>query len=275
MSSLVLDIDGLEPVPEDIENILLGYTLQKDAHQELLETPDEKNGGLLCLVREHLNNKDESDDEYNETSSSKSSIQYHTYTDNYEEYTILEKHLEFSESIFNINTFGHYILSEIKDSKMEYGLFKDNLVETTFSTITNIIKAKISGTCTLMNELMCFLDEMLFVEVENVSSFYIDDAEFAITQVYYGQAEWLDARDQQKFKFTKDKPIFIEGEIMILMCFVNDYLSILDKIQEHIDTRHVKYSTHVKALKLITRIYEKIERLKDKLVDIINHSIGN
>lgn len=301
MSILSLELDDIDPVPDNLEEILLLYHHDHACKSHIHSTnnndmqpstpplvvgtpPEEKEEGLLCLVRETYSsvssNTIDNDVDNSKTSSScddydDNNTQHRLYKDDYEEYTILEKHLEFSESINILNNLGHYILLELKNKKVEGGLFKDAIVELTYSIIGNIIKAKISGTCTLMNELMCLLDEMLFAEVENVSHFYIDDKKFPVTQIYYGQEQWLDIHEQQKFVFISETSSLVEGEVMILLCFINDYMSLLDGIQEHIDSRQTKYSTHLKASRISTKIYEKLDRLKEKYLSIINKSITN
>jgi hypothetical protein len=250
-----LDLEDLDPVPDNIEDILI---LGKGENTLSSATPvcDEviEYEEYACLIRP-----------VEETEKH--------YVDNYEEYNIVEKHLGFSESMFNINKRGYHIIAEMKERKMEGGVFKGELVETAFICLNNVVKARVSGTCTLMNELMCLLDEVLFMEVESLMHFYIGESEYTLAKVYYGQDDWMEEVKEQTFRFDIGTCLS-EGEIMIILCFVNNYMHLLDRVQDYVDGSDVKSSIHTKITHMTNRIYEKLDRLKEKFLVIIGESIS-
>jgi len=187
-------------------------------------------------------------------------VAFKLYKDDYDVYGQLEKHLSFSERLVFLNKRGHYLIDNIRKTKVSGNI----VVETVVMAIRHIVKCKTLGSCTLMNELYCYLDEAMFHDIEDeIDTFYVDDDSYPITTVYYGQEAWLGDVEVQEFQFSCGEN-FEEGELMILACFFNDYITLLEKILDNTDAQRVKTT--------VGKITSHIERAKSLIIETIGNS---
>lgn len=255
---MFLDIEDISPVPVNIEE-LLGLGLRDEAIDH-----DPLDNASHTSSSDTLSNSETASQHalylYREQALKVSSNEYF-------EYNTLEQHVHFSKSLHRINYMGHYIGSELKMKKAEMEPLV-NLVQYTVNTTT---RAKLIGTCTLFNELICYLDELLFADVEHLTHFYIEEDAYPITKVYYSQ-DWIQDQEYSDFELEESCSLD-EGEIMIIIVWINEYLSVIDSVSDYVDQSSTKYTTHMKLLVIIEKISERLEILKDRLYNVIRESI--
>lgn len=191
------------------------------------------------------------------------------YKDDYDDYNHVEKHVNFSENLYNLNKRGYYLMDELRRKKPE----GDALLESIIGTLKITLKNKLSGTCTLMNELYCYLDELLFTSIDedNINAFFIGEDAYPITKIYYGQESWIgESIYLQNYSFVKSKYIE-EGEMMVIACFYNDYLTLLEKIMEYVEGVGIKCD----SIRLLTTNIGKLTSILDRAKLIILDKIGS
>lgn len=192
------------------------------------------------------------------------------YKNDYDDYSHIERHIQFSESLYNINKRGIYILDQLKrknDSAIIYSLV---------TTIKLTTKCKLMGTCTLMNELYCYLDQLIFSTIDEniINVFFIDDDAYPLTNVYYGQDRWLGDRVYfQAFEFDSNAE-FNDSEMMIVACFFNDYMTILEKIIDYIETLSIHQDNIKQLITNIGKIQCLLDRSKIMLLDTIGNNLN-
>lgn len=192
------------------------------------------------------------------------------YNNDYDDYSHIERHIEFSESLYNINKRGIYILEELKRKN------DSSLIDSMITTIKLTTKCKLMGTCTLMNELYCYLDQLMFSTIDEnaINVFFIDDDTYPLTNIYYGQDNWLGDRLYfQAFEFDK-RTEFNDSEMMIIACFYNDYMTLLEKIVDYIETLSIHQDTTKPLITNIGKITGLLDRAKVKLLDKIGNNIN-
>jgi hypothetical protein len=120
--------------------------------------------------------------------------------------------------------------------------------------------------------LQYFLDELMYSEVKNINKFYIEDNEYNISKLYFGQEEWIIDIYVQKFTFYSEKDLNI-NEAMYLMCYLKEYDNCLLEIEEFI--KPIKTIPKIKR-----RIRDTIQRIRLRhsniwtvLSNIINNDI--
>ena len=188
------------------------------------------------------------------------------YKDDYDCYEKIKNHLGFSEDLHILNETGHYLISQLKEKAdpITHEL-SDPIVEYIYTSIKMSTKARNVGTGTFYNELLCVLDELLFSDVDDMDSFYLNETEYKLTSVYYGQEEWMEKYDIQRFQFSQSESLE-EGEIIILMCYINDYTALIDRIQDHIDDiSGPKSLTCLKVSKISSKISTRLDKIKEHL----------
>ncbi len=207
------------------------------------------------------------------------------YKDTYNAYSQVEKHIGFAESLYFLNKRGHYLLDEIRRTKFvtpdsprpgsggEASTSEqlDVLVDSVTYAIVSTVRARMMGTSTLMNELYCYLEEVMFQDVgdSDIEEFFILDDSYPLTAMYYSQETWVVDHGIQQFSFARDRK-FEEGELMMIVCFFNDYISLLDKIAEYLDGG--KTEVHRRLEYTVGRISGIIERVKGHVLDQISRA---
>lgn len=189
----------------------------------------------------------------------------------YEEYEKLEKHIEISYDIFKLESEGKHIMNEIKTKK---GIPEGSFQESIYTTIKGLMRAKLLGTGTLINELINLLDALLFSEIENMTHFYIDDGEYRLVDVYYGQELWITENFiQQQFELDGESKDFEEGEIMLVLCYINNYEKLLEYIVEHAENANVSPFLVRRLISITTQIQESYSKLKQTLTMKLSQTI--
>ena len=189
------------------------------------------------------------------------------YKDAYEAYNHIEKHQQFAETLYFLNKRGHYIIDELKRTKIDgFGNKIDPLVDSVIYAIVSTVRARQIGTSTLMNELYFYLEEVLFHDAVSIEEFYIDEDAYPLTAIYYGQERWIVDIDTQPFSFVRH-PKLEEGELMLLACYFNDYLALLERITDHIEsTGAPRTESHKRLEYTMSRVSVLIDRVKQHLM---------
>ncbi len=223
---------------------------------------------ILCFTSSTVSNSN------NDIPQSNNLVLQKDFKDNYNEYTILDSHIGFSDALFRINSQGNHLINELKNKKNVL-IPGDSLAEKAYFILKSVIKDKTFGTSNLMNELLYLLDELMIEQVKEITHFYIDDDEFPITKVYYGQKQWIGEDDEfvQKYELVKATDGNLEeGEIMLLLCFLTNYLTITENIILFLDSEKCTH-IHDRLEMLLVKIENKLSGLKTQLYDIINKSL--
>ncbi len=193
------------------------------------------------------------------------------YKDDYDDYVKINCHLGFSEDLHVLNEKGQYIVNQLKykvDPDTHATI--DVKVETIYNSIRQSIRSRNLGTSTFFNELMCVLDELLFNDVEDMEVFYLNDNEHKLTKIYYGQEEWAEDYEIQHFEFSKNSTLE-EGEIMFLLCFVNDYIALLERVIDYIERISDENTASLKVSKIALKILSRLEKAKDLLTTLLSN----
>lgn len=193
------------------------------------------------------------------------STQAHNF---YEEYVALDKHIEFSRQMFYLNRLGHNILHEIDRCK-GYKLRKANKNEAvyiTYVTILNTIKPRKSLCNNIFSSLLYYLDELLFIDVYSLTSFVMEDGEFAIEKVYYNQGDWM-KDDVEMPTYEIESISSLTGkDSEIMKVFFDLYEKLINDIKEYvINTYDKKLKIRKKVLRIIAKISVKHKTAMDTM----------
>ena len=150
--------------------------------------------------------------------------------DHYESYSWIQKHINISENLYNIDKLGKHLLDQIAAKKnMKATNRKGLLLSKEYETIYNSIHETINVyrfRSRLYLTLQYYMDEAMFNMIdESESYFYIGDDSFELTKVYFGQDTWINS-DIQRFELAVGSSLQCE-EALLIRCFFTDYEKIL------------------------------------------------
>lgn len=172
---------------------------------------------------------------------------------NAEEYSKIENHIMLSKSIYELDMKGRHIINEfnLKKSigKKRNGSYIFN--ESMTIIYNNLIHCLSLKRLKMYFCLQYFLDEVMYHEVTKSNKFYIEDNEYNISQIYFGQDDWIYDVMIQHFHFDANKDADSTGlnihEAMYLICYLKDFDHCLLHIEDYI-----------KPFKTIPRIKSKL-----------------
>lgn len=188
----------------------------------------------------------------------------------YEEYVALDKHVDFAKQMFYLNRLGHNILSQIDNSK-GYKLRKANKnddIYIAYVTIMNTIKPRKSLCNNIFSSLLYYLDELLFIDVYSLSSFVIEDGEFAVEKIYYNQGEWIKDDDSSHVvSYEIEKTCGLtDKDRQVVAVFFELYEKLINNIKEYVtDTYDKKLKIRKKVLRIIAKISFKHKKASDTI----------
>ena len=189
----------------------------------------------------------------------------------YKEYEKLEQHIWISYEFYKLDKEGRHIMNEIKSKKK---VQEGSIGERILMAIKDMLKARMAGTGNLVNELYNLLDGLLFAEVETMKHFQIDDDEYRLTDVYYGQDTWISENfRQQDFEFNAEIQGFEEGEMMLVLCYFNNYDSLMEHILEHLEGVSGSFFLKKKIMTIIGQIQEGYAKVRHRLTDMLSETI--
>lgn len=181
--------------------------------------------------------------------------------DHYESYSWIQKHINISEALYNIDKLGKHFLEQIAAKKnMKATNRKGLLLSKEYETIYNSIHETINVyrfRSRLYLTLQYYMDEAMFNMIdESESYFYIGDDSFELTKVYFGQDTWITS-DIQRFELAASKETPECDEALLIRCFFADYEKILTQIEALL--RDIEDDTNYK-----TQIFKVIGKIRGK-----------
>ena len=183
--------------------------------------------------------------------------------DHYESYSWIQKHINISEDLYNIDKLGKHLLDQITVKKnMKAANRKGLLLSKEYETIYNSIHETINVyrfRSRLYLTLQYYMDEAMFNMIdESESYFYIGDDSFELTKVYFGQDTWINS-DIQRFELAASRSEETPQceEALLIRCFFTDY----EKILTHIESLllNIEDDTNYK-----TQIFKVIGKIRSK-----------
>jgi hypothetical protein len=188
----------------------------------------------------------------------------------YNEYNIIEKHIEFSRELHSLNLIGKSIIKSIELKKHlrikrsgNYVFGPDVLV--IYNNIIDLTNIKRFNKLRLYFCIQYYLDELLFNDIKTLDIFNIEDESYKLTDLYFNQSLWnpLLLDDINIGNFTDDK-FLTADEAIILKSYIRQYINFMESLTVYLDTLiDIDY-----IKRKITNIFNKI-RLKIILVDTI------
>lgn len=191
--------------------------------------------------------------------------------DQYSDYEKVESHLEMSKTLFFIDKKGQHILSELQEKKVNNKKKKTFTEEVgrIYTTLIDVLNVK-KLTPRLFCDLLHVLDELVFKEVAEYEHFYIEDEQYELTKIYFGQSTWICDQDIQHYKFMEFTYIDV-NEAMYLTCYLREYENFLLTIEEYITDLNCDLKRRISQT--IGRIRRKLKIIWDILVVIISEGI--
>lgn len=192
------------------------------------------------------------------------------------EYSKIENHLSFSKTIYLIKQKGKNILENFKKHKYEKknrrgaSLFIGD-VSTIYINLTNIVH-KTNNTLNLFFCLKYYLDELMFGEIKNLTTFTIEDQNYDLTKVYYHASEWIQDQDTQSFEFYDEMEVNI-NEAMYLVCYLKEFEDLFLQIEEYLKTFKDTYTIKKKLIRITNRLRLKLKIIWDIIIEIINNKL--
>ena len=187
-----------------------------------------------------------------------------------EEYTKIENHIRFARHLNEIDRKGKHIIYEFQAKKsktMNKRTNTYNFESATSRVYKNILHCLSLKRLRLYFYLQYFLDELLFFEAQNSSIFYIEDAEYNISKLYFGQDEWIaDQSYYQKYEFYENTAINIH-EAMYLVCYLKEFDLFLIDLEQYI-----KPFKEIKRIK--TKLRYTIQKIRQRHSDVWKVLLG-
>jgi hypothetical protein len=181
--------------------------------------------------------------------------------DHYESYSWIQKHIQISEDLYNIDKLGKYFLEQITLKKnLKVGNRKGLLLSKEYEMIYNSINETINVyryRSRLYLTLQYYMDEAMFNKIdESEKFFFIGDECFELTKMYFGQDVWINNVDVQRFELPAEVNLQCE-EALLIRCFFTDYEKILKRIEALLE--EVEDGMHYK-----TQISKAIGKIRSK-----------
>jgi len=198
---------------------------------------------------------------------------------NAEEYNKIENHIMLSKSIYELDMKGRHIINEFNEKK-SIGKKRNGSFIFTDSMTTiynNLIHCLSLKRLKMYFCLQYFLDEVMYHEVTKTNKFYIEDNEYNISQIYFGQDDWIYDVMIQHFHFDKkcediNTDLNIH-EAMYLICYLKDFDQCLLHIEDYIKPFKTIPKIKSKLRYTFHRIRVRHNYIWPLLLSIINENI--
>lgn len=192
----------------------------------------------------------------------------------YKEYEKIEKHIEFSTNLFELDLKSRHIILQFNKNKSK-GIRRSGtyIFEDKINTIyNNIINCSGLKRLRLYFCLQYFLDEMMYYDVKNTEQFFIEDNTYNISKMYFCQEEWINNISIQEYEFYKIDDLNM-NEAMYLICYLKEFDNFLLKIESYIKAYKDISSIKSKLRDTIYRIRCRHNNIWLILIAIINNSL--
>jgi hypothetical protein len=187
--------------------------------------------------------------------------------DVFNEYEIIDKHINFSSELHLLNITGKHLIREVEKKKHirqkksgNYVFAQD--VQSIMNVIIDITNTKRFNKLRLYFCIQYYLDELMFKFIKNLDNFYIEDECYKLTDLYFNQTTWntITIDDIPQIKLSDDKFINAD-EALIFQSYFNQYTYFLDII--------IKYIERLQEVDYIRRKFKNIcNRIKNKITNI-------
>ena len=194
----------------------------------------------------------------------------------YESYCLIQKHMNISEDLYNIDKIGKHVLTEIQEKKNtkqngrrgykfseEYEIIYNSIYDT-----INVCRFK----SRLYLSLLYYLDEVLFNNIpDDHDAFYIEDDRYDLTKLYFDQEYWVRHIGIQTFSLPHvDSSSFTMDEALLINCFFSKYESLLKDILAILVDIPDEASYKKKIVNVIGRIRSKHNTALQIIMDTVN-----
>jgi len=197
--------------------------------------------------------------------------------DHYESYSWIQKHINISEELYNIDKLGKHFLEQIATKKnMKATNRKGLLLSKEYDTIYNSIHETINVyrfRSRLYLTLQYYMDEAMFNMIdESESYFYIGDESYELTKLYFGQDIWISGGDIQRFELSTNSSLQCE-EALLIRCFFADYEKLLERIEVLLADIEDERNYKTQILRVIGKIRGKHSMSLTILEDMIKKDL--
>lgn len=192
--------------------------------------------------------------------------------DSYNEYEHVERHINYSKTLQEINERGWRFIHEIEIKKRVGGRKKyEKDVYAIHHALGNILKPKVILCNNLYSSLVYYLDEMLYYDVRSINTFIIEDDSYPLSFIYFNNSEWNpDVGQQQAFQLESVSSI-TDVEAALLMTLLQDYETLLQDLYVNIKSRKDRLvdKMFIKLIRIINRLKRRINLLRSSALKII------
>jgi len=210
-------------------------------------------------------------------------LDYNEYT----EYNKIERHIQYSNALFKLTHIGKHIIQEIQSKKMQCNKLqckkydkshiKNNIPDEVCNVLSDVIKPP-SLSSNMYSSFVYFLDELLYFDAPKINYFVIEDDQYPLSFMYFNQSEWNGDHVQENLNsFVLDNnPHFSDTEALLINCFITEYISLLEDIEDDIyDHVYIETNLERRLVQNIQRLKEQLETIKSKLTIIITKYLSD
>lgn len=178
----------------------------------------------------------------------------------YESYSLIQKHMYISESLYDLDLYGKHIMAEIRSRKNvkpgKRGVTFCKEYETLYGCISDTVNVG-RFKSRLYLTLLYYLDEALFNNIpEDHEFFFIEDDRYELTKLYFDQLIWMRSNDIQRFTLEDDASLTIDDALLI-NCFFVKFTQVLEYIEEMLSSISDEVRYKRKIISVIQRIRTK------------------
>jgi hypothetical protein len=180
--------------------------------------------------------------------------------DVYQEYGIIDKHIELSSDLHILNITGKQLIQEIQRKKHIRQKRSGNYVfsqevQCILNAIVDVTNTKRFNKLRLYFCIQYYLDELLFKSIKKLETFHIEDEVYKLTDLYFNQQTWncMTMDDLPKKSLSEEK-FMTSDDSQTISQFINSYTEFLDKVFVYLDT-----------LQDIDYIRKKLKRISNRI----------
>ena len=199
----------------------------------------------------------------------------------YNEYEVLEKHIQLSKELDLLNHLGKRIIKDIEHKKhirqKKSGVYVFTIeINTIYNLLSDVTNIKKFNKLRLFFCMQYYLDELLFDEIKTLESFQIEDESYNLTDLYFNQSSWNKIDDteniEETLNITSDK-FLNSDEAMLIRDYELRYKSFLDKLNIYLEHRNQTNYIRKKISRITNRINNKFTHVTELIDQIIKEDI--
>lgn len=195
----------------------------------------------------------------------------------YNEYEVLEKHIQLSKELDLLNHLGKRIIKEIEHKKhirqKKSGAYVFTIeINTIYNLLSDVTNIKKFNKLRLFFCMQYYLDELLFDEIKTLDSFQIEDESYKLTDLYFNQSTWNKIDEEEDLNISNDK-FFNSDEALLIRDYELRYKSYLDKLNNYLEHRNQTNYIRKKISRITNRINTKFSNTTELIDKIIKEDI--